>query len=92
MTEEIYKVLDRHLEDWNTVAELKNKALQYHDTDFQKSIELMEFAKIFAETVAIIQEGERFTYNIDSAAIDLVRLAKEEKAKRVLQGRWNAKT
>ena len=78
----VSEIIDRHKNDCESIRKLVDAALQHRD-DIKKSTELMEFANIFAATVAIVQDGERKVYNIDSTAVELVRLAEEELAKRM---------
>ena len=79
----VSEILDFHRNECEFIRKLIDEALQYRNTDFEKSKELMGFAKLFAETVAIVQAGERFNYGIDNAAVDLIRRAKEELKKRL---------
>ncbi|MFA5924793.1 MAG: hypothetical protein WC856_26500 [Methylococcaceae bacterium] len=74
----VSEILDRQREELVFVRKLIDEALQ------QRSTELIKFAKLFAEVVSVVQECECRAYGIDNASIDLIRLAKDEKAKRML--------
>lgn len=79
----VSEIIDRHRSECESVRKLIDEAMQYHNTDFQKSKELMEFARLSAETMSIVQACECRVYDIDADSINLVRLAQEELAKRM---------
>jgi len=71
------EILDCHRKDCEFLRKLADEAMQNCD------VETMAFAKVAAETLAIIQECECKSYGIDSAVIDLVQRAQFVKAKRL---------
>lgn len=79
----VAEIIDRHRSECESVRKLIDEALQYRDTDFEKSKELMEFAKLAGEAMTIVQDGERKSYAINDSTIELVERALYVKMKRL---------
>jgi len=79
----VSEIIDRHKSECEFIRKLIDESLQHRSIDAKKAVEMMEFAKLFAETVTILQASERFIYNIDDSSIELVGRAEEELKKRL---------
>lgn len=58
-------MLDRHRREWAAPRAMSSEAVRARDTDPLKAFERAKLAKITAETLKIIQDGERKAHGID---------------------------
>lgn len=65
----VEKVLEQHRREWSAPRALSAEAVRMRDTDPSKSFERAKLAKITAETLKLIQDGERKALGLDD--IDL---------------------
>jgi len=80
----VSEIIDCHKSECEFIRKLLDEALRYRDTDFEKSKELLGFANIFAATVAIVQESERFNHGITDSSISYYARLEEELVRRAL--------
>ena len=73
---EVSEILTQHWRECESVRKLIDDAMLLCEP------EKMEFAKLFAESVAILHETERKAHGINADSINLVRIAMEEKTRR----------
>lgn len=66
----IDEVLERHRREWAAPRGLSAEALRLRESNPSKAFERAKMAKITAETLKLVQDGERKAYGID-AGVDL---------------------
>ncbi len=59
-------VLERHRKEWSAPRGLSAEAMRIRDSDPFKSFERAKLAKILAETLKLIQDGERQALGLDT--------------------------
>lgn len=60
------KMLDRHRTEWAAPRAMSAEAVRIRDSDPDKAFERAKLAKITAETLKIVQDGERKAHGIDA--------------------------
>ncbi len=60
------KMLDRHRTEWAAPRAMSAEAVRMRDADPDKAFDRAKMAKITAETLKIIQDGERKAHGIDA--------------------------
>lgn len=60
------EIVERHRKEWSAPRGLSAEALRLRDTDPFKSFERAKLAKITAETLKMIQDGERQALGLDT--------------------------
>ncbi|MDH4557810.1 hypothetical protein E8F11_22000 [Pseudomonas sp. BN417] len=58
-------VLARHRKEWSAARAISVDAVRLRDSDPEKAFERAKLAKITAETLAIVQNGERRAWGLD---------------------------
>ena len=62
----IDEVLERHRREWAAPRGLSAEAMRLRDSEPGKAFERAKMAKITAETLKLVQDGERKAYGIDA--------------------------
>lgn len=63
---EINELLERHRKEWVAPRAMSSEAVRMRDSDPIRAFERAKMAKITAETLKLVQEGERKAYGIDT--------------------------
>lgn len=63
---DLNQILDRHRKEWTVARSMASEAVRLRDVDPLKSFERAKLAKITAETLKLIQEGERRANGMDA--------------------------
>lgn len=62
---EINELLNRHRREWLAPRAMSSEALKIRDSDPVKAFERAKLAKITAETLKLVQDGERKAFGLD---------------------------
>lgn len=63
---EVDAMLERHRKEWSAPRAMAVEAVQLRNTDAFRAFERAKLAKITAETLKIVQDGERKAHGIDA--------------------------
>lgn len=65
------QVIDRHRREWAGPRKIAYKAMREAETDTEKAFSTGRVAKIMAETLTLVQAGERQAHGIKAGDIDM---------------------